>query len=98
MMSEIRRNNRQYIKLTVTSVSQAIPRLEQKLQIHDLEAIDDHTIRIYELGQDMALANKLLNDNNIGVSEISVMKGCLEDYFTRVTGGVDIGWIDICGV
>ncbi len=90
-MSEIHRHNRQYIKLTVSSVPQAIPLLERKLSIRDFEAVDEHTIRIYEVEQDMAFANKLLNDNDIGVSEISMMKGSLEDYFIKVTGGVTIG-------
>ncbi|MGE5422411.1 MAG: ABC transporter ATP-binding protein [Ignavibacteriales bacterium] len=90
-MSEIHCYNRQYIKLRVSSVPQAIPLLEQKLSINDFEVIDEHTIRIYEIEKDMASVNKLLNDNDIGVSEITVMKGSLEDYFIKLTGGVTIG-------
>lgn len=90
-MSEINRHNRQYIKLTLSSIPQAIPLLEQKLFIHDFEVIDDHTIRLYETEHDMASVNKLLNNNDIGVSEITVMKGSLEDYFIKLTGGVTIG-------
>lgn len=90
-MNEIQRHNRQYVKLTVTSISKVIPILEKKLLIRDYEAVDDHTIRIYEIEQDMGKVNKELVNNDINVSEISIMKGCLEDYFIKVTGGTTIG-------
>lgn len=90
-MEEIRCRNRHYVKLTVSSVSRTIPLLEKKLDIHDFEIINDKELKIFELEVDLAQVNRVLVMNEIGVSELSVKKGNLEEYFLQLTGGGLIG-------
>lgn len=90
-MDDIRKCNRHYVKMAVSNTMQTIPILESKLGIFDFEIEDDNTLKIYEIERDMAEVNRVLNNASIGVSEISMNKGNLEEYFIRVTGGHTIG-------
>ncbi len=90
-MDDIRKCNRHYVKMTVSNAMQTIPILESKLGIFDFEIEHDNTLKIYEIERDMAEVNRFLNNASIGVSEISMNKGNLEEYFIRVTGGSTIG-------
>ena len=90
-MDDIRKCNRHYVKMAVSNAMQTIPILESKLGIFDFEIEDDNTLKIYEIERDMAEVNRVLNNASIGVSEISMNKGNLEEYFIRVTGGHTIG-------
>ncbi|MDU1007097.1 ABC transporter ATP-binding protein [Clostridium butyricum] len=90
-MDDIRKYNRHYVKMAVSNAMQTIPILESKLGIFDFEIEDDNTLKIYEIERDMAEVNRVLNNASIGVSEISMNKGNLEEYFIRVTGGHTIG-------
>lgn len=90
-MDEVKRRNRHYIKMTVSSVHRAIPILEKELGVRDFEVIDEKGIKIYELDRDFEVINRQLNAAGIGVSEISIYKGNLEEYFLKLTGGVTIG-------
>ena len=86
-MDDIRKYNRHYVKMAVSNAMQTIPILESKLGIFDFKIEDDNTLKIYEIERDMAEVNRVLNNASIGVSEISMNKGNLEEYFIRVTGG-----------
>ncbi|WP_428817983.1 ABC transporter ATP-binding protein (plasmid) [Clostridium butyricum] len=90
-MDDIRKCSRHYVKMTVSNVMQTIPILERKLGIFDFEIEHDNTLKIYDIERDMAEVNRVLNNASIGVSEISMNKGNLEEYFIRVTGGSNIG-------
>ncbi len=90
-MDEIKRRNRNYVKMTVSDMSRTIPILEKELHITDFESINDQEIRIYQIEANFEAVNRLLNNNGIGVSEISWNKGSLEDYFLKLTGGVLVG-------
>ncbi|MDU5103118.1 MAG: ABC transporter ATP-binding protein [Clostridium butyricum] len=90
-MDDIGKYNRHYVKMAVSNAMQTIPILESKLGIFDFEIEDDNTLKIYEIERDMAEVNRVLNNASIGVSEISMNKGNLEEYFIRVTGGHTIG-------
>ena len=90
-MDYIGKYNRHYVKMAVSNAMQTIPILESKLGIFDFEIEDDNTLKIYEIERDMAEVNRVLNNASIGVSEISMNKGNLEEYFIRVTGGHTIG-------
>lgn len=90
-MEDIRRCNRHYVKMIVSNAIQAIPILEKKLGIIDFEVEQDNILKIYEIERDMAEVNRLLNNASIGVSEISMNKGNLEEYFIKVTGGSTVG-------
>lgn len=90
-MDEIRHRNRHYVKLTVSDMSRTIPVLEKELRISDFEIINDNEIKIFQLETNFENMNRVLVTNGIGVSEISVKKGNLEEYFLKLTGGVSIG-------
>lgn len=90
-MDEIKRRNRHYVKMTVSDMSRTIPILEKKLCITDFESINDKELKIYQIEANFEEVNRLLNKNEIGVSEISLNKGNLEEYFLKLTGGVSIG-------
>lgn len=90
-MDEIRHRNRHYLKLVVTNVTQAVPILEKDLHVKDFEIVSDHEIKIYDLVIDSSIINRTLVTNGIDVSELSMKKGNLEEYFLKLTGGVSIG-------
>lgn len=90
-MDEVKRRNRHYVKLTVSDMSRTIPILEKELHITDFESINDKELKIYQIEANFEEVNRLLNKNGIGVSEISLNKGNLEEYFLKLTGGATIG-------
>lgn len=90
-MEEIKRRNRHYVKMTVSDVGRTIPVLEKELHITDFESINDKELKIYQTEANFEEVNRLLNKNGIGVSEISMNKGNLEEHFLKLTGGVSIG-------
>ena len=90
-MDEIRRRNRHYVKMTVSDMNRTVPLLEKELFITDFEIISEREIKIYQIETDFEKVNHLLNQSGVGVSEISMNKGNLEEYFLRLTGGNSIG-------
>lgn len=90
-MDEIRHRNRHYVKLSVSDMSRTVPILEKELSIHDFEIVNDNEIKVFRLDGNLENMNRVLVTNGIGVSELSVKKGNLEEYFLKMTGGVSIG-------
>jgi bacitracin transport system ATP-binding protein len=90
-MEEIKRRNRHYVKMKVSNAAQAIPIFEKELGITDIECVSDREIRVYQSDADFEEINRKLNNSGVGVSEISMNKGNLEEYFMKLTGGVSIG-------
>lgn len=90
-MDEIRRRNRHYVKMTVSDMNKTVPLLEKELCITDFEIVSEREIKIYQIETDFEKVNHLLNQSGVGVSEISMNKGNLEEYFLRLTGGNSIG-------
>ncbi|MNN91398.1 hypothetical protein D3C81_2095110 [compost metagenome] len=86
-MNEIRRRNRHYIKMGVSNTALAVPILEKKLGITDFDVESDYILKIYEIERNMEDVNRYFHDAHIGVSEISMNKGNLEEYFMKMTGG-----------
>ena len=79
------------MKMTVSDMNRTVPLLEKELCITDFEIVSEREIKIYQIETDFEKVNRLLNQNEIGVSEISMNKGNLEEYFLRLTGGNSIG-------
>ena len=90
-MDELRYKNRHFVKLTVSDISRAIPILEKELAISDYEILNDREVKVYQLDVDLERINRVLVTSGIGVSELSVKKGNLEEYFLKLTGGVSTG-------
>jgi bacitracin transport system ATP-binding protein len=90
-MDEIRHRNRHYVKLSVSDVNRTIPVLEKELTINDFEILNENEIKVFHLDKDLENINRTLVLKGIGVSELTVKKGNLEEYFLKLTGGVSIG-------
>jgi len=83
----LKKKSRSYIELRVSDDKKASFLLENSLKITDYKIIDKGTIRIYERLNESALFNRVLSDNGLEISGISVMNDTLEDYFLQLTGG-----------
>ena len=90
-MDEIRHRNRHYVKLTVSDMNRTVPILEKELAVDDFEILNDNEIKIFQLDKDLENINRVLVTNGIGISELTIKKGNLEEYFLKLTGGVSIG-------
>lgn len=90
-MEEIRHKNRHYVKLTVSDMKRTIPILEKELGINDFEVLNDHELKLFQFDCDLENVNRILVSNDIGISELSIKKGNLEEYFLKLTGGDSIG-------
>lgn len=90
-MDEIKRRNRHYVKMRVSDAAKAMPVFEKGLGITDIECVSDKEIRVYQIDADFEEINRELNVSGVGVSEISMNKGNLEEYFMKLTGGASIG-------
>lgn len=90
-MEELRYKNRHFVKLTVSDISRAIPIMEKELAINDYETLNDNEVKVFQLDIDLEKINRVLVTSGIGVSELSVKKGSLEEYFLKLTGGASIG-------
>lgn len=89
-MEEIRHKNRHYVKLTVSNMNRTVPILEKELAISYFEILNDNEIKLFHLDSDLENINRVLVSNGVGVSELSVKKGNLEEYFAKLTGGISI--------
>lgn len=88
--TELERRNRQYILLQVSSVSSAMRILEQAFSIQDYKVEGDNTLKIFDTSCDASELNKLLQENGISVTGLQTSFESLEDYFNKLTGGVQI--------
>ncbi|WP_379140218.1 ABC transporter ATP-binding protein [Paenibacillus sp. sgz500992] len=86
-MSEIISENVEYLEIKVTDSKQASLVLERKLNIHDYEAVDLETIRVYQQDVSQSVINKELVLNNIVVNRIGTQQSNLEEYFLDLSHG-----------
>ncbi|OKP89029.1 ABC transporter ATP-binding protein [Paenibacillus sp. P32E] len=86
-MSEIRKENAQYLEIKVIDSKRASLVLERKLNIQDYEAIDLETIRVYQQDVSQSVINKELVLNDIVVNRIETQQSNLEEYFLNLIHG-----------
>jgi bacitracin transport system ATP-binding protein len=84
---DLQKKNRQYIEVKVNNDKKATLLLEQQLHIEDYKVMEPGVLRVYEKLNDSGQINKLLSENGIEVSGITLLNDSLEDYFIRLTGG-----------
>lgn len=89
-MSKLHELNRNYIRIQVTELPAAALLLERDFGISDYQAVDDHTLYVYEVERDRAQINRKLMESGFEVSDLTLCESNLEDYFTRLTGGMGI--------
>lgn len=83
----LKKKSRSYIELQINDDKKASFLLEKSLGITDYKIIEKGTIRIYERLNESALFNRVLLENGLEISGMSVMNDTLEDYFLQLTGG-----------
>lgn len=64
--------------------------LDEYFKIENMEIINTGEIYIYNSVYSTLEINRSLFEANLGVSEISMCRDNLEDYFRELTGGVGI--------
>ncbi len=84
---DLKLKSRSYIEIKVNDDKMACYLMENSLGLSDYKVIEQGTIRIYERLSEGALFNKVLSDNSLEISGISIMNDSLEDYFLELTGG-----------
>lgn len=86
-MDELRRLNRHYIEIAVDDENKAVVLLEQFFKVEDFEVRHEGHIRLFSHFGRQAEINRLLVENNIAVSKLSMGEERLEDYFAKKIGG-----------
>jgi len=86
-LEDIDKANQHYLELKVKNDRKAVLALEQKCKVKRYRLVDQGVIRIYEQLEESAQLNKILVHEGVEVSEISLQKDSLEDYFLNLTGG-----------
>ncbi|MCE4048798.1 MULTISPECIES: ABC transporter ATP-binding protein [Bacillaceae] len=89
-MAELEKKNNKYIRVCVSSQSQAAHVLEHSLAISDYSVEADNSIRIYDTTVNPEELNKRLVTAGVGVSTIQICNDNLEEYFKKITGGAGI--------
>jgi len=88
--SELEKQNKKYIFLSVSSSSKASNILERQCSIYDYSIENDTDIRIYQPDVDLGEINRSLVMAGITVKKLQECNNSLEDYFKKITGGVGI--------
>jgi len=88
--SELEKQNKKYIFLSVSSSSKASNVLERQCSIYEYSIENDTDIRIYQPDVDLGEINRTLVMADITVKELQECNDSLEDYFKKITGGVGI--------
>lgn len=78
---------RQYICIKVDNVPVALTVLDKLLGNPDYKVVSDNEIHLYSDTKDMEAISRTFMQNNIVITELSVMEQTLEDYFITITGG-----------
>ncbi|MEA4889715.1 MAG: ABC transporter ATP-binding protein [Clostridiaceae bacterium] len=84
---ELQKKNRNFIELRTGDDKKASFLLETELGITDYRVVEQGVIRVYERLGESAVFNRVLSDNGLEVSGVTMMNDTLEDYFLHLTGG-----------
>ncbi len=74
-----------YLEITVSDVEKYTMLLEKQLEHADYLVLEDGTLRIYELKQEVEKYSALASKNGIGIRSMSVKQNNLEDYYMNLT-------------
>lgn len=78
---------RQYICIKVNNVPVALTVLDKLLVNPDYKVVSEDIIHLFSNVGNMEAISKAFMQNNIVVTELSVMEQTLEEYFIKITGG-----------
>jgi ABC-type multidrug transport system ATPase subunit len=90
-MPELRKRNRQYVEFSVSNVNTAALLLERQFGASDYVVCDDNTLRLYDNIDRRGEINSCFVANSLSVTTIRISEGKLEEYFSKLIGGRNIG-------
>lgn len=78
---------RQYLQICTDQPQTIITLLKDKLQINDYDVMPDHSIRFYDGVSSLNEVAKIIQENRIFITSLSVQGESLESYFLSIVGG-----------
>lgn len=90
-LQELYKHSRRYVEFEVSNVNRAALILEREFHVLDYAIVGDRLLLMYEKLDGRALINTRFVSDGIEVSNVSIGVGKLEDYFTELVGGDEIG-------
>ncbi|HHW71457.1 MAG TPA: ABC transporter ATP-binding protein [Clostridiales bacterium] len=84
---ELLEKTKDRLEITTNDIERAVAVLEDNLNIHNLQVIDNNTIYVYERLEESGDINNELLKCGIKVNSLSVNRESLEEYFISLTGG-----------
>ncbi len=90
-LQKLYQHRRRYAEFEVSDVKKAALILEHFFYISDYTIIGNSLLRLYEKIDSRADINRHFVKEGLAVANISVHTGKLEDYFTELVGGDEIG-------
>lgn len=84
---ELLEKTKDRLEITTNDIEKAAAVLEDNLNIHNLQVIDNNTIYVYERLKESGDINNELLKCGIKVNSLSVNRESLEEYFISLTGG-----------
>lgn len=76
-----------YISLEAVNVSQLTAVLEEKLHTRNFQVMPDNSVKLFDFLDERERVARILHENDVIVTKISVCETSLENYFMSVIGG-----------
>lgn len=90
-MQELHERIRQYVEFVVSDENKACLLLEQKFGLTDYSVHENGSLRLYTNLDMRSKLNRSFIENGIWVSKINISEEKLEDYFSNLIGGGELG-------
>lgn len=76
-----------YISLAAANVNQLTAVLEEKLHTQNFQVMPDNSVKLFDFLDERERVGRVLHENDVIITNISVCETSLEDYFMHVIGG-----------
>ncbi len=76
-----------YISLEASNVNQLTAVLEEKLHTQNFQVMPDNSVKLFDFLDERERVGRVLHENDVVVTNISICETSLEDYFMSVIGG-----------
>ena len=85
--AELNEKCKQHVEIKTPDPQKAIMVLEQKLNTENFKVMPDNTIQLYDHLDDLETIAKVMSEQNVLVTGLTVTGDTLEDYFLNKIGG-----------
>ncbi len=85
--TELNEKCKQHVEIKTMDPQKAIMVLEQKLNTENFKVMPDNTIQLYDHLDDLETIAKVMSEQNVLVTGLTVTGDTLEDYFLNKIGG-----------